>query len=96
MAASISPQCGHVFDAYQRYIFGMATDMARMQVEEDQAMTEDFYQDGLREPGLGDMLADPITRAMMRRDGVDESALRALMASQRESLLEQGRLLRAE
>lgn len=57
-------------------------------------MTDNNYQDGLREPGLGDMLADPITRAVMRRDGVEEGALRALMASQRESLLEQGRLLR--
>ncbi len=55
-------------------------------------MTDDYYQDGLREPGLGDMLADPITRAVMRRDGVEERDLRALMASQRESLLQQGRL----
>jgi hypothetical protein len=57
-------------------------------------MTKDYYQDGLHEPGLGDMLADPITKAVMRRDGVDERDLRDLMASQRESLLEQGRLLR--
>lgn len=56
-------------------------------------MTDDFYQGEMREPGLGDMLADPITRAVMRRDGVDEADLRALIAAQRESLLEQGRLL---
>ncbi len=56
-------------------------------------MTDDIYQGSMREPGLGDMLADPITRAVMRRDGVNEADLRALIATQRESLLEQGRLL---
>ncbi len=56
-------------------------------------MTDDIYQGSMREPGLGDMLADPITRAVMRRDGVNEADLRALIATQRERLLEQGRLL---
>jgi hypothetical protein len=53
----------------------------------------DFYSDGtLREPSLKDMLADPITKAVMRRDGVEETKLVALMARQRQNLLEQGRL----
>lgn len=56
-------------------------------------MTDDIYQSDMREPGLGDMLADPITRAVMRRDGVNEADLRALIAAQRDSLLQQGRLL---
>lgn len=56
-------------------------------------MKDDYYQSEMREPGLGDMLADPITRAVMRRDGVEEADLRALIAAQRQSLIEQGRLL---
>ncbi len=56
-------------------------------------MAMDFYNDGtLREPSLKDMLADPITKAVMRRDGVEETKLVALMARQRQNLLEQGRL----
>ncbi|MEL3889306.1 hypothetical protein V6B08_03490 [Ferrovibrio sp. MS7] len=56
-------------------------------------MAMDLYSDGtLREPSLKDMLADPITKAVMRRDGVEETKLVALMARQRQNLLEQGRL----
>jgi hypothetical protein len=56
-------------------------------------MAMDFYSDGtLREPSLKDMLADPITKAVMQRDGVEETKLVALMARQRQNLLEQGRL----
>ncbi|WP_374301904.1 hypothetical protein [Ferrovibrio sp.] len=33
-----------------------------------------------REPALSDMLADPITQMLMRRDGVQEGELRRLVA----------------
>ncbi len=39
------------------------------------------------EPTLDDILAEPATRLLMRRDGVEEAALRALLAELRYRLL---------
>ena len=36
-----------------------------------------------REPELAQMLADPLTQALMRSDGVDESSLRDLVEEAR-------------
>ncbi len=56
-------------------------------------MADDTEYDWLAEPGMETMLHDPITRALMRRDGVVEADLLALMAAQRQVLAEQGRLV---
>lgn len=55
-------------------------------------MAEDSDYDWLAEPSMETMLHDPITRALMRRDGVDEADLLALLAAQRQMLVDQGRL----
>ena len=44
------------------------------------------------EPALRDMLADPITQLLMKRDGTDACSILALVAAQRLSLHAQGRL----
>ncbi|WP_341898045.1 hypothetical protein [Ferrovibrio terrae] len=46
------------------------------------------------EPALNDMLADPITQLLMRRDGVQEAEIRRLAARLR--LAEEGRRRHAE
>ncbi len=55
-------------------------------------MAEESDYDWLAEPSMETMLHDPITRALMRRDGVDEADLLALLAAQRQMLADQGRL----
>lgn len=44
------------------------------------------------EPALRDMLDDPITQLLMKRDGTDACSILALVAAQRSSLHAQGRL----
>lgn len=39
-----------------------------------------------QEPGLNEMLADPMTQLLMRRDGVQESDIRRLAARLRDRL----------
>ncbi|MGF1640899.1 MAG: hypothetical protein ACFCUO_08120 [Rhodospirillales bacterium] len=45
------------------------------------------YADGGIEPALEDLLNDPVTEAMMRRDGVTAASLRVLIAATRKDLL---------
>ena len=44
------------------------------------------YADGGIEPALEDLMTDPLTEAVMRRDGVSAATLRAIVMSARESL----------
>lgn len=44
------------------------------------------YADGGIEPALEDLMTDPLTEAVMRRDGVSPTTLRAIVMSARESL----------
>jgi hypothetical protein len=46
----------------------------------------DPYAEGGTEPPLEDLLKDPVTEAIMRRDGVSSSSLRSLIIAARESL----------
>lgn len=46
---------------------------------------EPFSEAGV-EPGLEDLLGDPVTWAIMERDGVSEERLRALIGDLRNSL----------
>jgi len=56
-------------------------------------MTETIYTNSWQgEPSICALFTDPIAQALMRRDGVGEEALRALMAETRRSLKQQGRL----
>jgi len=55
-------------------------------------MADDTDYDWLAEPSMEAMLDDPITRALMLRDGVAEADLLALLAAQRQMLVDQGRL----
>lgn len=44
------------------------------------------YADGGIEPALEDILSDPLTEAVMRRDGVSPATLRSIVMSARETL----------
>lgn len=44
------------------------------------------YADGGIEPALEDLMTDPLTAAVMRRDGVSPTTFRAIVMSARESL----------
>lgn len=44
------------------------------------------YADGGIEPALEDLMTDPLTEAVMRRDGVSPATLRAIVMSARDSL----------
>lgn len=44
------------------------------------------YADGGIEPALEDLMTDPLTEALMRRDGVSPATLRAIVMSARDSL----------
>ena len=44
------------------------------------------YADGGIEPALEDLMTDPLTEAVMRRDGVSFATLRTIMMSAREVL----------
>lgn len=44
------------------------------------------YADGGIEPALEDLLSDPLTEAVMRRDGVSPAMLRSIVMSARETL----------
>lgn len=46
----------------------------------------DPYAQGGTEPPLEDLLKDPVTEAIMRRDGVTSTSLRSLICAARESL----------
>jgi hypothetical protein len=48
-------------------------------------MTGD-YEDAGVEPAPEELLADPIVRALLERDGIDPAAVRSLLASIRERL----------
>lgn len=45
-----------------------------------------------REPALDDLLDDPATQLLMRRDGVDEAMLRDLLGAVRRTLAEHAEL----
>ncbi len=47
--------------------------------------SEPFAEAGI-EPSLEDLLGDPLTRLLMRRDGVSDSSLRALIGVAKERL----------
>jgi hypothetical protein len=49
------------------------------------ARKEPYAEAGI-EPALEDLLTDPLTVALMRRDGVSASSLRALISAARASL----------
>jgi hypothetical protein len=53
---------------------------------------ERFAEGGV-EPTIEDLLADPLTAAVMRRDGVTEEVLRSLIALTRQMLLSRERLI---
>ena len=42
-----------------------------------------MYAEGGVEPKLEDLLTDPLTEALMRRDGVSDASLRELISSTR-------------
>ncbi len=44
------------------------------------------YADGGIEPTLDDLMSDPLTAAVMRRDGVSPETLKAVVMSARETL----------
>jgi hypothetical protein len=44
------------------------------------------YADGGIEPALEDLMTDPLTEAVMRRDGVSTATLRAIIMSAKEGL----------
>ncbi len=46
----------------------------------------DLYSGGGTEPLLEDLLADPVTEAIMRCDGVKSTALRTLIVATREGI----------
>lgn len=46
----------------------------------------DRFAEGGVEPKLEDLLTDPLTAAVMRRDGVTEDVLRALISDARQTL----------
>lgn len=46
------------------------------------------------EPGLNEMLADPMTQLLMRRDGVQEAEIRRLVARLRQSEAHRSRVER--
>ena len=47
-----------------------------------------MYAEGGVEPKLEDLLTDPLTEALMRRDGVSVASLRELISSTRKGLRE--------
>jgi hypothetical protein len=47
-----------------------------------------MYAEGGVEPKLEDLLNDPLTEVLMRRDGVSVATLRALISSTRKGLME--------
>ena len=48
----------------------------------------EMYAEGGVEPKLEDLLTDPLTEALMRRDGVSVASLRELISSTRKGLRE--------
>lgn len=50
-----------------------------------QARKEQYAEAGI-EPALEDLLTDPLTQALMHRDGVSATSLRALIRQTRENL----------
>ena len=48
----------------------------------------EMYSEGGVEPRLEELLTDPLTEALMRRDGVSVSSLRELISSTRKGLRE--------
>lgn len=48
----------------------------------------ELYAEGGVEPRLEDLLCDPLTEALMRRDGVSIASLRELISSTRRGLRE--------
>lgn len=47
-----------------------------------------MYAEGGVEPRLEELLTDPLTEALMRRDGVSVSSLRELISSTRKGLMD--------
>jgi hypothetical protein len=47
-----------------------------------------LYAEGGVEPRLEELLTDPLTEALMRRDGVSVSSLRELISSTRKGLMD--------
>jgi hypothetical protein len=47
---------------------------------------KELYAEAGIEPALEDLLTDPLTQALMHRDGVSPSSLRALIRATQESL----------
>ena len=47
----------------------------------------DPFSEGGTEPALEDLLNDPVTEAIMRRDGVSRASLRSLILAARKELL---------
>ena len=48
------------------------------------------------EPGLDEMIADPIVGLLMRHDGVDEAALRRTLAAAGASLLDESEAMASD
>lgn len=49
---------------------------------------KEMYAEGGIEPRLEELLNDPLTEALMRRDGVSAASLRELISSTRKGLLD--------
>ena len=49
---------------------------------------KEMYAQGGVEPRLEELLTDPLTEALMRRDGVSVSSLRELISSTRKGLMD--------
>jgi hypothetical protein len=50
----------------------------------------EMYAEAGIEPKLEELLRDPLTEALMRRDGVSVASLRELISSTRRGLLDRG------
>lgn len=49
---------------------------------------KEMYAEGGVEPRLEELLTDPLTEALMRRDGVSVTSLRELISSMRKGLMD--------
>lgn len=62
------------------------TSLSRLSPAPGRRPRRELYAEGGIEPRLEDLLADPLTAAVMRRDGVSVDMLRQLISETRDTL----------